>query len=113
MNFLLRQQDFALNTLGSYVYEGVWEKYSEPVCKRRIWTLRDWKALLVLACLAMLVAFTQARAWVLIRYIIVLWKRPVRLHDEANPEPLQHLSQGRAIIEMSSLAMNAISGLQR
>src|SRR5947207_4764332 len=92
-----RQQDSEFNALGRYVYEGVWGKYSEPAFQKWKWTVKDWKALLILACVAMLIAFTQTKAWVLIRYIIILRKYPVRLPQPPKPESFEHLSQGRAI----------------
>lgn len=108
MSNLLPQ--FSLNSLN--VYEGVWKKYNEAALRRWIWTLKDSKALLVLASLTTLVAFTQTRAWVIIRYVIALRKGPVRLPDNNNPEPLRTPSQGRAIAEALSPILDGISMLQ-
>src|SRR2546430_221585 len=112
MSLLQPQPDSAFNALNGSVYEGVWIRHSESVFKRRIWTVKDSKAFLILASLAMLIAFTQTRAWVLIRYFIIQRKRPVRLHDDSNPERLQYLSQGRAVMEALSSTANAILTLR-
>jgi hypothetical protein len=90
--------DAAANVLRGYVYEGVWEKCTERSFQRWVWTLTNLKALFVLACLAVLIAFTQTRAWVLIRYVIYQMKKSVSL-DDTKPHPLQHLSQGAAIVQ--------------
>jgi hypothetical protein len=68
--------------------------------RRWIWTLGNLNAILVLGCLALLLTFSQSRAWVLVRYIIFLRKRPVRLPDTVSSDPLEHLSQEKAIVSV-------------
>jgi hypothetical protein len=80
------------NVLHNYVYAGGWNKFSSPAFQRWMWTVKDSKALLILAAVAMRVTFTQNRAWSLLRYLVLLRSKPVRLRDDTNPEPLLHLS---------------------
>lgn len=90
------------------VYEGVWEKYGETLLQRWIWTVSDAKAIVLFGVFGLLLTFTQTRSWVLIRYIICLKKRTVRLASN-DPDPLQHLSQARAILDVLPFFANHIS----
>lgn len=82
-----------------YVYEGIWKNHHETPFRKWTWTLSDSKALFSLAILSILIAFTQARTWVLVRYVLYQWKPPVRLYDPDRIDPLFELSQGTAITE--------------
>jgi hypothetical protein len=82
-----------------FVYEGLWENYSEHPLKRWTWTLSDSNALLCLACLTALIAFAQTRAWVIIRYFIYKRTKSPTLPGDHNADPRQNLSQGMAIAE--------------
>jgi hypothetical protein len=112
---LIKGADAAYNPLSGYAFEGVWEKYDEPALRRWIWTVKDSTALLVLAGLTLLISITQTRTWAIARYVIRTRKgiQPARLHDENSPEPLQYLSQGRAILQVLPFAANGASRLRR
>jgi hypothetical protein len=112
---LINGADAAYNPLSGYAYEGVWEKYDEPALRRWIWTVKDSTALLVLAGITLLISITQTRTWVIARYIIRTRKsiQPARLQDENSPEPLQYLSQGRAILQVLPFAGTGVSRLRR
>ena len=91
--------DHTRDPLSNYVYEGLWENYHEAPFRRWVWTLKDSKALVVLAAFTILVTYTQTCSWALLRQAVLKWKRPIRLQDESIPEPLEYLSQGTAISE--------------
>jgi hypothetical protein len=80
-----------------YVYEGLWKNHHEPPFRKWTWTLRSQRALLGLAALSLLIAFTQARAWVLVRYLVYQRKKSPRLDDPDHTDDLLKLSQGTAI----------------
>jgi hypothetical protein len=75
-----------------YVYTGFWLKYDEPLYKRWTLTLGNLEAVVVLGCLVTLLACTQARTWVLIRYTTIKITNPIHL-----PSDLDDLSQGSAL----------------
>jgi hypothetical protein len=75
-----------------YVYRGIWLKYDAPLYNRWTLTLGNLEALVVLGCLVTLLACTQARTWVLIRYTIIKSTNPIHL-----PSDLNDLSQGSAL----------------
>ncbi|KAH0827694.1 hypothetical protein AYO21_08865 [Fonsecaea monophora] len=112
---LLKDSDGEYNELAGYAYEGVWERHDESALRKWIWTVTDSNALLILAGIALFIAVTQTRAWVIYRYVILTRTqvRPVRLPDESSPEPLLHLSQGKAIAEVLPFAKSGISNLWR
>ena len=83
--------------LGSYVHKGVWERYDEPPYQRLKWTLDNFSALLVVACLTTLLAFTQSECWHLLRYVIAQFTPSVRLPGSKSPDRLLELSQGEAV----------------
>lgn len=56
--------------------------------------------MLVLGALGLLLVFTQFRVWFLLRFLVILQKRPVRLDDGDRSEPLEHLSHGSAVIDV-------------
>jgi hypothetical protein len=71
-------------------------------------TLSSYNALLVLAALAVLIQYCGARTWVIIRQAIYEGLRrkeklPLRLPG-SSPEPLRHLTPGRAIANTFSWA---------
>ena len=83
--------------LEPYVLKGVWERYDEPPYQRLKWTLENFSALLVVACLTSLIALAQSQCWSLQRYIIAQYKKSLRLPDDSKPDPLLELSQSQAI----------------
>lgn len=82
-----------------YVYEGVWEKHGETFLRRWIWTVPDAKALFIFGCFGLLLAFSQSRSWALIRHAICSRKKTIRLNSN-DPEPLRHLSQTKAVLDV-------------
>jgi hypothetical protein len=82
--------------LNSYVFRGVWKRYDEPHFSGLKWTLGNFSALLVMACVTALIAFAQAQCWSLVRYIITQYKKSTRL-EGSGPDPLLKLSQSEAI----------------
>ncbi|OAP55568.1 hypothetical protein AYL99_10541 [Fonsecaea erecta] len=110
-----KDSDGDYNELSGYAYEGVWERHGEPAMRRRIWTVKDSDALLILAALGLFIAITQTRAWVISRYIILSRTRirPVRIPDETSPEPLLHLSQGKAVAQVLPFAANGVRKIGR
>lgn len=103
--------DASLINIHNYVYEGIWEKYGETWLQRWIWTLSNVKAGILLGGFGLLLTFSQSRSWFLIRYVMCLMKRTVRL-DSNDPEPLQHLSQSRAILDVLPFFSYHISRLR-
>jgi hypothetical protein len=75
-----------------YVYTGFWLKYDEPLYKRWILTFWNLAAVVVLGGLTALLAWTQARTWVLIRYTTIKIMNPIHL-----PSGLNDLSLGSAL----------------
>jgi hypothetical protein len=86
--------------LKPYVLKGVWERYDESAHK---WTLENFSALLVVACLTAFIAFAQSQCWSLLRYIIAQYAKSPRLPGDSRPDPLLELSQGQAIISVMPL----------
>ncbi|PMD32158.1 hypothetical protein L207DRAFT_610168 [Hyaloscypha variabilis F] len=84
------------NELNSYVFNGVWKRYDEPYFSSLKWTLGNFSALLVMACVTALIALAQAQCWSLVRYIITHHKKSTRL-ESSGPDPLLKLSQSEAI----------------
>ncbi|KAF2731938.1 hypothetical protein EJ04DRAFT_566407 [Polyplosphaeria fusca] len=80
-----------------YVYEGLWKNHHEGRFRTWTWTLSDSRALVGLAFLSLLIAFTQTRSWVLLRYIIYQRTKSLRLEDTSQVDPLLQLTQGTAI----------------
>jgi hypothetical protein len=76
------------------VLKGVWKRYDEPQYSSLKWTLGNFSALLVIACLTCLGA---TQYWSLVRYIIAQYKKSPRLPGDSTPDPLLELSQGKAI----------------
>lgn len=72
----------ASNMLYGFTYEGVWKKHNVSISQKWIWTLSASKAIVVLGCFALLLAFTQLRMWALIRHLLCRRHRTVRLDDD-------------------------------
>ncbi|KAH8758089.1 hypothetical protein F5882DRAFT_468649 [Hyaloscypha sp. PMI_1271] len=94
--------------LDDRVYQGLWKRHQGPSDSSRILTLSSYNALLVLASLAVLIQYCGARSWVVIRQAIYEGLRrrkklPLRLPG-SSPEPLRHLTPGRAIANTFSWA---------
>jgi hypothetical protein len=83
--------------LKSYVLKGVWKRYDEQPYQSLKWTLGNFRALLVFACLAPLIALAQSQCWSLVRYIIAQYTKSPRLPGDPRPEPLLELSQSQAV----------------
>jgi hypothetical protein len=83
--------------LGSYVLKGVWKRYDEQPYQSLKWTLDNVSALLVVACLASLIALAQSQCWSLVRFIIAQCTKSPRLPGDSRPEPLLRLSQSHAL----------------
>jgi hypothetical protein len=106
--------------LKPYVLKGVWERYDEPPYQSLKWTLENFSALLVVACLTSLIALAQSQCWPLLRYIIAQYTKSPRLPDDSRPDPLLELSQGQAITSVipvlsgwTSMLFDRIRGLFR
>jgi len=96
----------------SDVFEGVWEKYKQPLFGRWILTLTNLNPFFALRCLALLLAFVQSRSWVLLRYLVFLRKKSIRLDDDTHSDPLEHLSQGGAISDVLVLMKYHLSNMK-
>lgn len=83
--------DMVSSELHEYTYEGFWRKCSEPAFKQLVLTIRDSIDLIILACVAIVLGFTQSRAWAIYRYAILQCNKSVRLPDDRHPEPLEQL----------------------
>lgn len=81
----------------SLVYQYVWRDYSLPAYKGWVLTLTDPEAMVFLAFVTTLVAYTQSRTWISVRYIINKTTRPIQLRDDDDPASLRNLSQATAI----------------
>lgn len=88
------------DVLHGLTYEGVWEKYNAPLTHRWIWTLSTLNAVVVLACFTVLLAFTESRTWALTRHIVRLRHKAVRLDDDTRLDPLEYLSQEKAMADI-------------
>ena len=93
-----------VDVIHQYVHEGLWQDYSRPAFKSWVWTLRDSHALIVLALFTLLMTLAQRQSWSIIRQVIAGWKGSIRLRDETCSDPLQHLSQLKAMKDLLSLA---------
>jgi hypothetical protein len=82
-----------------YVYEGVWKNHHDLAFKRWTLTLSDSKALLSLACLTILIGFTQTRVWAIARYIVYQRSKSPRLDGSKGVDSRLTLSQGAAMRE--------------
>ncbi|KAK6513420.1 hypothetical protein TWF281_005046 [Arthrobotrys megalospora] len=81
-----------------HVRTGIWELYGEPFHKRWIWTVEDTHAFWILGFYLLLLIAVQKRAWIILKYLVYLWKKPVRLAtDDAQESPLLKLSQMEAV----------------
>ncbi|KAH7068937.1 hypothetical protein BKA63DRAFT_520342 [Paraphoma chrysanthemicola] len=82
-----------------YAYEGLWKNHNDPAFKRWTLTLSDSKALLSLACLSILIGFTQTRVWAIARYIVYQRSKSPRLDGSEGVDSRLTLSQGMAMRE--------------
>ncbi|KAG9235165.1 hypothetical protein BJ875DRAFT_440621 [Amylocarpus encephaloides] len=87
--------DFSPGMLHRYIYLGAWERFYESLMTRYVWTFKTIPGLLFFAGLTCLIAYSQSRVWVILRYFL-LW----RAGDDVSIKPLYRLSQGKAIIEV-------------
>jgi hypothetical protein len=99
------------NDLSDYVYKGLWTNYHAAPFWRWTLTLEDSEALICLACITILLAFTQARAWVLLRFAIYQKTKSPRLPDPDHVDHRQRLSQGEAIAVFYSQWKRTIKGV--
>jgi hypothetical protein len=77
------------------VFVGIWDNFH---IGRRVWTLESHKAFVIIAIFSTLVAFAGSRSWVILRHVYLkISGTPVRIHDEANAEPLLDITQSAAI----------------
>lgn len=88
---------FESNLLHEYVYKGAWWRNDQPLSWRWVWTLTNINAIFLLGGLGLLLTFSQSRAWLILREIILHRKKSVRLEGDTNAEPIRHISQGNAI----------------
>ena len=86
--------------LKPYVLKSVWKGYDKSPYQSLKWTLGNFSALLVIACVTSLIALAQSQCWCLLRYIIAQYTKSPRLPDDSRPDPLLGLSQGQAIISV-------------
>ncbi|KAF2003614.1 hypothetical protein P154DRAFT_572802 [Amniculicola lignicola CBS 123094] len=103
-----------------YAYEGLWKNHNATPLWVWTWTLKDSKALFVVACLAILVAFVQPQGWKLLRYIAYQRKKSPRLDnaeeaaeaaedgEDVKPDFRQNLSQFDAITQFGPYIKRAI-----
>lgn len=94
--------------INGYVYEGLWTNHNASPFWRWTWTLSDSKALFGLACVTILVAFAQTRAWVLLCFAVYQRTKSPQLPDPKNADYRQHISQGVAIAEFLPYSKRAI-----
>jgi hypothetical protein len=94
--------------LSDYVYKGLWINYYAVPFWRWTLTLTDSEALVCLACISILLAFTQSRAWVLLRFAIYQKTKSPRLPDPDNMDYRQRLSQGNAVSGVLSQSKRTI-----
>ncbi|KIN07072.1 hypothetical protein OIDMADRAFT_139742 [Oidiodendron maius Zn] len=92
-----------------YIHKGVWERYDELSYRRLKWTLGNFSAIFVTACIAALIGLAQSQCWALIRYIIAQYTKSPRLPDDSTPDPLLELSQGKAIVSTMLVISRRIS----
>jgi hypothetical protein len=83
--------------LESYVLKGVWKRYDHGQWSNSKWTLGNFSALIIMACVTALIALAQTQCWAIARYIIAQYKKSPRLPDDPTPNPLLKLSQSEAI----------------
>jgi hypothetical protein len=83
--------------LESYVLKGVWKRYDKGQLSNSKWTLGNFFALIIMACVTAGIALAQTQCWAMVRYIIAQYKKSPRLPDDPTPDPLLELSQSKAI----------------
>jgi hypothetical protein len=93
------------------VLNSVWERYDELPYQNLKWTLANFTAMLVVACLTSLIALAQAQCWCLLRYIIAQCTKSPRLPNDSTPDPLLELSQGHAIVSFKPVLFGWTSRL--
>ena len=64
---------------------GIWWDSSEPLYQSLIWTMTNTNALIILGALMVLGAYTQTRAWVLLRSLATQITTPIKLRAESDP----------------------------
>ena len=79
--------------------------------RRWIWTLGNLNGFIILSCLGLLFTFAQSRAWVILRHFVFLLKKTIRL-DTSEPEPLEHLSQANAVLDIWPYIRYRLSNLR-
>jgi len=94
-------------------YEGVWELYNQSFLQRWKWTLVNLNGFLVLGGLGFLLTFSQSRAWIILRYLILLRKKPLSLDGDTLSEPLEHLTQMRAMSDVLPFIWKIVSHLRQ
>jgi hypothetical protein len=80
----------------TFAYQSVWRDHSLPPHKGWLLTVTNNQAIVLIALISILLAFTQTRSWVIIRNLLILITRPsVQLPGEDHAA--KGLSQGAAL----------------
>lgn len=74
--------------------------HDAPALQKWKWTVTPLGAVLVLGVFGFLLAFSQTRAWIIIRHFVYLRKKTVRLDNDSRPNPLEELSQAKAVADI-------------
>jgi hypothetical protein len=81
----------------SVAYQYLWRDYSQPSYQNLVLTLTNVECVALLGFLSVWFAYAQTRAWVVHRYLLIRFLRPIQLPQPDDSENLYRLSQATAI----------------
>ncbi|KAJ2893400.1 hypothetical protein MKZ38_008705 [Zalerion maritima] len=61
------------------VYQGLWKAYHKPPLHQWVLTVSTKSSIFILAALAMFIGATQGRAWIIARYLVFRFNKPISL----------------------------------
>jgi hypothetical protein len=86
----------------AYVHTGFWTKYGAPLYTRWPLTLSNLQAVVLFCAVSIFLAYVQARAWVLVRFVTIKITIPIHLPSDVND-----LSQGCALASLAQSVRSA------
>jgi len=86
----------------AYVHTGFWTKYDAPLYTRWPLTLSNLQAVVLFCVVSIFLAYVQARAWVLVRFVTIKITIPIHLPSDVND-----LSQRSALASLAQSVRSA------
>jgi hypothetical protein len=86
----------------AYVHTGFWTKYDAPLYTRWPLTLSNLQAVVLFCAVSIFLAYVQARAWVLVRFVTIKITIPIHLPSDVND-----LSQRSALASLAQSVRSA------